>query len=77
MEPLSEALALLRRQEEIEAAMKRPGGIRITEERVLIALRARLKEYPAAVNAVLTASHSLRKPISSLTPGDVETSARV
>ena len=76
MEPVSEALALLRRQEEIEAAMKQPGGIRITEERDLLALRARLKDFPVAVRAILTAAHSLRKPVSELTLDNVENLAQ-
>ncbi len=76
MEPVSEALSLLRRQEEIEQAMKQPGGIRITVERDLHRLRARLQEYPIAVSAVLTASHSLRKPVSQLTLDEVERVAR-
>ena len=39
MEPLHEALRLIKRQAELENAMRRPGGIRITEERELFQLR--------------------------------------
>lgn len=49
LEPVSEALSLLRRQEEIEQAMKQPGGIRITVERDLHRLRMQLKEYPIGI----------------------------
>jgi len=38
MEPLNKALRLLRRQSELEEAMRRPGGIRVTEERELYQL---------------------------------------
>lgn len=76
MEPVSEALTLLRRQEEIELAMKQPGGIRITVERDLHQLRLQLQEYPIAVRAILTAAHSLRKPVSQLTLDEVETLSR-
>jgi hypothetical protein len=39
MEPLIEALRLIKRQTELESAMRRPGGIRITEEREMHLLR--------------------------------------
>lgn len=42
MELVSEAMRLLKRQSELEAAMRAPGGSRITEERELYQLRARL-----------------------------------
>jgi len=35
MQTVDEALNLLKRQAELEAAMKHPGGIRITEEQEL------------------------------------------
>ena len=39
---------LLARQSEIQRAMRRPGGIRITVERELYAIREQLKRYPTA-----------------------------
>ncbi len=43
---------LLRRQGEIQRAMRCPGGIRITVERELYAIREQLKKYsPAAPGA--------------------------
>lgn len=77
MEPVSEALSMLRRQEEIERAMRQPGGIRITVERDLHQLRLRLQQYPSAVHAVLTAAQSLRKPLSQLTLDEVEHAANI
>ena len=58
MEPVSEALQLLQRREELESATRAPGGIRITEERELYQLRAQLSRYPHAVRAVLEAARS-------------------
>jgi hypothetical protein len=72
MEPVSEALQLLQRQAELEAAMRAPGGIPITEERELYGLRARLSRYPHAVRAVLEAARSLNRKVAELTVRDVE-----
>jgi len=72
MEPLREALRLLRRQSELEDAMRRPGGIRIVEEREIYALREQLKHYPAAVRAILDAASRLHRPVETLTPREVE-----
>ena len=47
VEPLSEALRLLRRQSELEDATRRPGGIRVVEEREICALREKLKHCPS------------------------------
>jgi len=41
---------LLERQSEIQRAMRRPGGIRITVERELYAIREQLKRYSAALH---------------------------
>jgi hypothetical protein len=72
MEPLSEALRLLRRQVELEEAMRRPGGIRVTEERELYQLREFLQRYPAAVRAVLDASKRLHRPVDALSMKDID-----
>ncbi len=45
MEPQSELRRLLQRQGEIRQAMRQPGGIRITVERELFAIREQLKKY--------------------------------
>ena len=73
MEPLTEALNLLRRQAQLEEALCRPGGIRVTEERELYELRALLQKYPAAVRAILEASGRLHRPVDSLSLRDVDT----
>ena len=74
MEPPSEPLRLLRRQSELEEAMRRPGGIRVAEERELDQLRDRLQKYPAAVRAILEASKRLRRPVDALSLYGVEIS---
>jgi hypothetical protein len=76
METVNEALGLLRRQVELEMAMKQPGGIRITEEQELLVLRRRLASYPQAMHAVVQAAHALRRPITQVTAEDVESWAR-
>lgn len=43
---------LLQRQGEIQRAMRRPGGIRITVERELLAIREQLKKFPAALQSL-------------------------
>lgn len=72
MQTVNEALRLLRRQAELEKAMKQPGGVRITEEQELHDLKKRLMEYPEAMEAALQAAHALRRPISEITARDVE-----
>ena len=72
MEPLHEALRLIKRQAELEIAMRRPGGIRITEERELHQLRDALTRYPAAVSAIMEAASRMRRPIDTISADDVE-----
>ena len=73
MEPLTEALSLLRRPTQLGEAMRRPGGIRVTEERELYELRGLLQKYPGAVRTILEASKRLHRPVDSLSVGDVDT----
>jgi hypothetical protein len=42
---------LLKRESEIQHAMRRPGGIRITVERELHAIREQLKKFSAAARS--------------------------
>jgi hypothetical protein len=70
---LSEAFRLLGRHSELEDAMRRPGGIRITEVRELYQLRDNLQKYPAAVRAILDASERLHRPLDALSFHDIET----
>jgi hypothetical protein len=72
MEPLSEALRLIRRQSELEEAMRRPGGIRVIHERELHQLRERLQAFPVAVRAILETARRLNRPIEALSAQDVE-----
>jgi hypothetical protein len=72
MQTINEAIRLLRRQAELEAAMRKPGGIRITEEQELVMLRRRLTEYPEAAQAVVHAAHAMRKPVTAVTAREVE-----
>jgi hypothetical protein len=71
MDPINEALELLKRQAELEAGLRQPGGIRVTEERELFAVRAQLQRYPQAVTAILQTAASLRRPADTLAPQDV------
>jgi hypothetical protein len=72
MEPLSEALRMLRRQSELETAMRKPGGIKVMEERELYALQADLAKVPAAARAVLEAARRLHRPVDVLTVREIE-----
>jgi hypothetical protein len=72
VEPLHEALRLIKRQAELEIAMRQPGGIRVTEEREIYALRERLQRYPQAVTAILQAARTLNRPVDTLQLHDVQ-----
>jgi hypothetical protein len=72
MEPLHEALRLIKRQTELENAMRRPGGIRVTEEREHFQLRHALTQYPAAVTAIVEAASRMRRPIDTISLDDIE-----
>ena len=72
MQTVNEALGLLRRQAELETAMKQVGGIKITEEQELHVVRRRIAEFPEAVQAVVQAAHALRRPVTEVTAADVE-----
>jgi hypothetical protein len=72
MNTVNEALTLLKRQAELETAMKRPGGIRITEEQELHTLRRRVGEFPEAARAILQAAHGLRRPVEEVSAAEVE-----
>jgi hypothetical protein len=71
MEPLTEALRLLRRHSELQEAMRRHGGIDLTEEKEIYELRETLKSFPAAVRTILEASNRLHRPIEALTTRDI------
>jgi len=70
--PLHEALRLIKRQSELENAMRRPGGIRVTEERELFQLRHALTQYPAAVTAIIEAAARTRRPVDTISAEDID-----
>jgi hypothetical protein len=74
MEPLHEALRLIKRQTELENAMCRPGGIRVTEERELFQLRHALTQYPAAFSAIVEAAARMKRPLDTISIDDVQAS---
>jgi|HubBroStandDraft_6_1064221.scaffolds.fasta_scaffold77250_2 hypothetical protein len=49
MEIRTDVQQLVRRHREIRQAMRRPGGVRILEERELYAIREQLKGIPSAM----------------------------
>ena len=71
MQPIDEALQLLKRQAELEIGLHQAPGIRVTEERELYAVRAQLQRYPQAVAAILQTASNLRRPVDTLLPQDV------
>jgi len=71
MDPIAEALELLRRQAQLETGLRQPGGIRVTEERELYSLRERLQRYPQAVTAILQTARNLNRPVDTLRLQDV------
>jgi hypothetical protein len=72
MQTVTQALELLKRQSELETAMRQPGGARVTEEQELYVLRRRLQEFPEASQAVIEAAHALRRPVTDVTADEVE-----
>jgi hypothetical protein len=72
MQTVTEALTLLKRQAELEAAMRQPGGFRITEEQELHVVRRRLSQFPEAMRAAIQAAHALRRPVTGISTEDVE-----
>jgi hypothetical protein len=73
--PLHEALRLIKRQTELENAMRRPGGIRVVEERELFQLRHALIQYPAAVAAIIEAAARMRRPVDTISFNDIESAS--
>lgn len=73
MRTVNQALQLLKRQVEIENAMRRPGGIRITEEQELHVVRLQLQQFPEAMQAVIGTARALRRSVTDLSAQEVET----
>ena len=63
MEVQSDLQHLLERQVEIQRAMRRPGGIRITVERELQRIREQLKNFPSYdESAAVTSNNPMTPP---------------
>ena len=71
MDNIQQALELLKRQAELESGLRQPGGLRVTSERELYALRERLQRYPEAVNAILQRARNLNRPVDALSANDL------
>jgi hypothetical protein len=72
MEPISEALKLLKRQAEIQQGLRRNSTTRVIEERELYLIRNRLAQFPAAVQAIALTAAELHRPIEYLSARDVQ-----
>ena len=71
MQSVDEALRLLKRQAQLETAMKQRGGIRIIEEQELHLVRRRLADAPEIARAIVEAAQALRRPINELSVSEV------
>jgi len=72
MEPITEALELLKRQAAIQNALRRSNANRVIDERELYLIRQRLARYPTAVQAITLTAAELHRPIEYLRVSDVE-----
>ena len=73
MDNLTEAVALLHRQAELELRLINSPGAAVATERELEQLLRRLAAHPHAVNAVLQTARALRRTPDAVTARDVET----
>lgn len=72
MENVTEALALLKRQAEIQNNLRRSRDNPLLAERELFLIRNQLSRLPAAVQAIGLAAADLHRPIDTLSVRDVE-----
>jgi len=72
MEPITEALRLLKRQAEIQNNLRRSRENPLLAERELYLIRQRLARYPAALQAIAFAAAELHRPVDTLSIRDVE-----
>lgn len=68
MEPVSEALRLLKRQ----ADLQRRQGTSILAEREIYAIQARLEHFPAAVRAIAELTGAQHRSLDQIRVEDVE-----
>ena len=71
MDNISETVALLRRQAELERQLMNGDDVGVMTERELEMTRLRLAAHPQAVNAVLQTARALRRTPDSITRRDV------
>ena len=76
MDPLNEALRLLKRQAQLQQALRRSNPNRMLDERELFLIRRQLTRYPAAVQAITLAAAELHCPIELVRASDVEARSR-
>lgn len=69
--PIINALWLLKRQNELETALRKMGDIPLAQHQELMAIRSRLSCYPAALEVIADAAQTLHRPINSLSADDV------
>jgi hypothetical protein len=72
MEPISEALQLLKRQGEIQHSLRRSRDNPMLAVRELYLIRNKLAQFPAAVQAIGLVAAELHRPVDSLSVRDVE-----
>ena len=72
MEPISEVLQLLKRQAEIQHALRHSRDNPMLAERELYLIRNKLAQFPAAVQAIGLAAAELHRPVDTLSVRDVE-----
>jgi len=68
---LQQVLVLLHRRNILERGLRARGGIRVTEERELAALRLVLETSADAVKAIADVAARLDRPMESLSPEDL------
>jgi hypothetical protein len=72
LEHANERSQLIKRQKELEEAMKRVGGARVTEEQELHAVRHKLGAINAAGPTADAASRALRCSLADFTPQSLD-----
>ena len=72
MEPIIEALQLLKRQAEIQNDLRRSRNHPLLAERELFLIRHRLAQFPAAVQLIALTAAELHRPVDTLSVRDVE-----
>jgi hypothetical protein len=71
MDNVSEVVALLRKQADLELAIQKGDRSAVATEQELEATRRRLFAHPQALNAVLQTARALRRTPDAVSVGDV------